>query len=154
MMLPSDLRQFQNELAGRLALHEDPGTEIRTLRDRYGYTQEALAQLLELRRESLSRIESGRTNLTLPILQRFTRIITLSRAIREHLAYAEARGNLPDTRMFDALATSLRLPKTAADEVVLNTMMAYDQKRRQTIRNIPGHDASGLTHPPQRGSRP
>lgn len=137
MMLPSDLRQFQTELAGRLVLLDQPGMEIKALRERYGFTQEWLSTLVGLRRESLSRIEGGRVTLTLPFVQRFTRIVTLARAVREHLAYAEARGNLPDQGHLDTLAMGLRLDKPSADEIVLASMMAYEAKRKETLRTIP-----------------
>jgi hypothetical protein len=92
-----------------------------------------MATLLDLRRESLSRIESGRVALTLPILQRFVRLVTLASGVREHLAYAEARGNAPDERRIDMLAQSLRLEKPAADEVVLQSMISYEKKRKDTL---------------------
>lgn len=136
--MPSDLRAFQQELAGRLATLDQPGPEVKGLRERYGLTQDQLAKLLDLRRESLSRIESGRVALTLPILQRLVRVVTLARGVREHLAYAEARGNLPDERRLDMLAQSLRLEKDAADEVVLLSTMAYDRKRKEALRTLPG----------------
>jgi hypothetical protein len=60
-------------------------------------------------------------------------VVTLARGVREHLAYAEARGNLPDERRLDMLAQSLRLDKEAADDVVLLSMMAYEKKRKDTI---------------------
>lgn len=110
---------------------------MQTLREKYGFTQEQLAALLDLRRESLSRIESGRVSLTLPILQRFTRIVTLARAVREHLAWADARNNLPDERQLDTLAQSLQLDKPSADDVVLISTMAYDRKKRETLRSLP-----------------
>lgn len=127
------MRGFQQELAGRLATLDQPGPEVKLLRERYGFTQDTLARLLGLRRESLSRIESGRVALTLPILQRFCRVVTLARGVREHLAYAEARSNRPDERRLDVLAQALRLEKDAADEVVLLSMMAYEKKRKETL---------------------
>lgn len=135
--LPSALREFQNELAGRLAMLDAPGGEMQGLRERYGFTQEQLAGLLGLRRESLSRIEGGRVALTLPILQRFARIVTLARGVREHLAWADARNNLPDERALNDLAQGLHLDKEAADEVILASMMAYDKKRREVLRQLP-----------------
>lgn len=137
-LLPSALREFQVDLAGRLALHDQPGPEIKSLRERYGFTQDFVANVLGLRRESVSRLESGRISLTLPVLQRFTRVVTLAKGVREHLAYAEARNNLPDERHLDMLAQSLRLEKEAADEVVLASMMSYERKRRETLRTLPG----------------
>ena len=111
---------------------------MQSLREKHGFTQEQLAALLDLRRESLSRIESGRVALTLPILQRFSRVVTLARGVREHLAWAESRGNLPDERHLDTMAVALQLDKASADEVVLVATMAYDRKRKEALRSIPG----------------
>lgn len=110
---------------------------MQALREKYGFTQDQLAQLLDLRRESLSRIESGKVALTLPVLQRFARLVTLARGVREHLAYCEARGNLPDERHLDTIAMSLQVEKGAADEVVLASMMSYEKKRKETLRSLP-----------------
>ena len=131
------LREFQHELAGRLALHEAPGPDMQALREKHGFTQEQLATLLGLRRESLSRIESGRVALTLPVLQRFARLLTLAKGVREHLASADARGIAPDERHLDTLAQALHVEKDAADEVVLVSTMAYDRKKRETLRAVP-----------------
>lgn len=111
---------------------------MQALRAKYGFTQEQLAALLGLRRESLSRIESGKVALTLPVLQRFSRVATLARGVREHLAWAESRGYLADERHLDTLAVALQLDKPSADEVVLVATMSYDRKRRETLRAIPG----------------
>lgn len=135
--LPSALREFQNELAGRLAMHETPGEQMQQLREKYGFTQEQLAGLLGLRRESLSRIEGGRIALTLPVLQRFSRIVTLARGVREHLAWAEARGNIPDERHLNDLAQGLHVDKEAADDIILSSTMAYDRKRKEALRQLP-----------------
>jgi transcriptional regulator with XRE-family HTH domain len=110
---------------------------MQSLREKHAFTQEQLALLLGLRRESLSRIESGKIALTLPILQRFTRIVTLARGVREHLAWAESRGNIPDQRHLDTIALALHVEKGAADEVVLLATMAYDRKRRETLAGFP-----------------
>lgn len=109
---------------------------MQALREKHGFTQEQLAGLLDLRRESLSRIEGGKVALTLPILQRFTRLVTLARGVREHLAYADSRNNLPDERFFEVIAQALHVEKEAADEVVLAATMAYDRKKRETLRGM------------------
>jgi DNA-binding XRE family transcriptional regulator len=134
--LPSNLRDFHVELAGRLVIADAPGREVKSLRERYGFTQDALAPLLGMRRESLSRIESGHVNPSLSFVQRFTRIITLSKGVREHLAYVEARDNPVDEGFLGMLAVSLRLDKETADEVILTSELSYAAKRRQALRKL------------------
>ena len=144
-LLPSQLREFQVELAGRLAMHDEPGGTVKELRERYGFTQETLARLCSLRRESLSRIESGHVGLSLEFLQRFTRLMTLARGVREHLAYAEARGNAPDDRHLQMLAMSLRVEPESAEEVVLQSLVSYERKRREALRGLPDAKGSSST---------
>lgn len=125
---------------------DDPGAEVKALREKHGFTQDTLARILGIRRESLSRVETGAVSLTLEMLQKFTRVITLARAVREQLAYAEARGNHPDERLFDRLAQMLRIDPATADEIVLSSMMSYEKKRRDALRALP----PGQLVPPRR----
>jgi transcriptional regulator with XRE-family HTH domain len=136
-LLPSALREFQTELAGRLVLLDEPGAEVKALREKYGFTQEFLARLLGLRRESLSRVESGAVGLSLDFVRGFARVITLARGVREHIAYAEARGNTPDERTFEMLAMTLRIEPAAKEEIVLASMVSYEKKRREALRGFP-----------------
>lgn len=144
MVLPAPLAEHQVELAGRLVTTDSPGQIVKELRERYGFTQEWLAGLLDMRRESLSRVESGRVNLSLPFVQRFTKIMVLARGVREHLASLESRHApptampAPDGHYLEMLSVGLRLDRRIADEVILASMLAYEQKRRDALRQIQG----------------
>jgi DNA-binding XRE family transcriptional regulator len=115
---------------------DEPGAEVKQLREKHGFTQDFLAPLVGLRRESLSRIESNAVGLSLPFVQRFVRVMTLARGVREHLAYAEARGNAPDERHLDMLAMVLRIEPEAKEEIVLASMVSYERKRSETLRGV------------------
>lgn len=136
MVLPADLRTYAVDLAGRLVLAENPGEEVRALRTRYGFTQAWVSDQVDLRRESLSRIESGHVNLSLAFLQRFVRVMTLARAVREHLAQGEVRRRDPDEVYLSRLASDLRLPKAVGDEVIVASMVSYQRKRRTALRGL------------------
>lgn len=136
MYLPTSLRDFQVELAGKLVTGEAPGKEVKAIRERYGFTQDWLAGLLGMRRESLSRIESGHVSLSVPFLQRFVRLITLARGVREHLASVESRQGQVDSAFLGMIAMSLRVDKATADEVILASMMSYEAKRKEALREL------------------
>lgn len=152
MVLPAALQEYQVDLVGRLVVSESPGVEVKALRERYAFTQEWLANLLEMRRESLSRVESGRVNLSLPFVQRFGRIMTLARGVREHLASLERRDvagpPAPDEQYLEMITVGLRLDRATADEVILASTLAYEQKRRETLRDL------GRPHPLWQEARP
>lgn len=136
--VPSNLREFQVTLAGRLVVLDSPGQEVKTLRERYGFTQDELANLLGMRRESLSRVESGHVSLSLNFIQRFTKIITLARGVREHLAFVEARDNPVDNAYLSMLAAGLRLDKDTADEVILASEINYARKKKSALSSLGG----------------
>lgn len=136
MYVPTSLQDFMTELAGKLVMLDSPGPEVKALRERYGFTQDWLATLLGMRRESLSRVESGHVSLSLNFIQRFVRIMTLARGVREHMALVEARGDPPEEAYLARLAIGLRLEKAVADEVTLMSQINYEQKRRSALRGL------------------
>ncbi|HVL48549.1 MAG TPA: helix-turn-helix transcriptional regulator [Candidatus Thermoplasmatota archaeon] len=140
-MLPTRLAEFQTDLAGRLVLADQPGLEVRNLRDRYGFKQEWLAERLGLRRESLSRIESGHVAPSVGFIQRFTRVMTLARGVREHLASLEMR-NAPRAAPgaaeaeMDALGLALRLDPETAGEIIARATESYEEKRKAAVESL------------------
>lgn len=121
-------------LAGQVAVAEEPGRVVRALRERFGFTQETLARLLRMRRESLSRVEGGRVAPSGLFIQRFAGIIALTQAVREHLAGCEARSLAVDQGYLRRVALGLRMDPALADEAILAAMMGYEQKKRGVLR--------------------
>lgn len=132
--VPEAVLENHIRVAGQLTVSEEPGRVVRALRDRFGFTQEALAGLLRMRRESLSRIEGGKAAPSTGFIQRLASIMALTQAVREHLAECEARGQRPDDLYLHRVAMALRLQPEVAEEVVLAAMMAYEQKKRGLLR--------------------
>ena len=137
--VPEGFRESHIRVAGELAVAEEPGRVVRGLRERFGFTQEGLAALLRIRRESLSRIEGGKVAPSTGLIQRLAAIVTLSQAVREHLAEREARGARPDDAHLRRLGAALRLPREDADEVILAATLAYEQKKRGLLRVLEEH---------------
>ena len=146
MDLPAGLGEFSRDLAARLVLLDEPGPEVKRLRERFGFTQEALAPLLDLTRESLSRIESGHMTPTRAFIQRYTRLMTLAKGARDHAAYMEARDAAPDPRHLAHLATYLRVEPKIAEEVAAAAMASYERKKQETL--------AGLRPLPTKSARP
>lgn len=132
--VPEGVRENHIRVAGQLTVAEEPGRVVRALRERYGFTQEALAGLLRMRRESLSRIEGGKVAPSTGFIQRLAGIMALTQAVREHLAEQDARAQGPDDLYLARLALALRIGPEVADEVILAAMMAYEQKKRGVLR--------------------
>lgn len=148
MDLPAGLGEFSRDLAARLVLLDEPGAEVKRLRERYGFTQEALAPLLDLTRESLSRIEGGHITPTRAFIQRYTRLMTLAKGARDHAAYMEARHSGVDPRHVAHLATYLRVEPKVADEIVAAATASYEKKKRETLAGL-----KPVTDPHSRSNR-
>jgi len=79
---PEWLVSFEMDIAGEIILCQDPGDVIRKYRMRYGMSQEDLGELMELRRESISRLENGSVTPTFDFVKSFIMSVALIEAIR------------------------------------------------------------------------
>ncbi|MDD5616465.1 MAG: helix-turn-helix domain-containing protein [Candidatus Methanoperedens sp.] len=79
---PEWLASFEKDTAGEIILSHDPGGVIREYRMRYGMSQEELGHIIELRRESISRIENGIVTPTFDFVRGFIMTVAIIEAIR------------------------------------------------------------------------
>ena len=79
---PDWLISFEKDAAGEIILNQNPGGAIREYRMRYEMSQENLGELMDLRRESISRIENGSVTPTFDFVQAFIKAMALIEAIR------------------------------------------------------------------------
>ncbi len=79
---PEWLIKFEKEIAEAMVLTQDTGDVICEYRKRYGMSQEEFGELMELRRESISRIENGIVTPTFDFVKRFINAMALIEAIR------------------------------------------------------------------------
>jgi predicted transcriptional regulator len=79
---PEWLGSFEKDISGEIILSKEPGEVIREYRTRYEMSQEELGELMELRRESISRLENGTVTPTFGFLKSFITAIALIEAIR------------------------------------------------------------------------
>lgn len=79
---PEWLGSFEKDIAGEIIMSQEPGEVIREYRTRYEMSQEELGELMELRRESISRIENGSVTPTFGFMKSFITAIALIEAIR------------------------------------------------------------------------
>ena len=79
---PEWLASFERDIAGEIVLSHEPGDVIREYRMRYGMSQEELGHIMDLRRESISRIENGSVTPTFDFVRRFIITVAVIEAIR------------------------------------------------------------------------
>lgn len=137
-LLAEETRAFAVEQAGRLLMADDPGPRVRDLRDRFGFTQAELADCLDLRRETLSRIESGGQRPSADVLRELVRVATVAHDAREHAARAETEDRRVDLAAIRRTATALRLDADVADDVVMQALADYGGKRKEILDDLEG----------------
>lgn len=82
LFTPEWLGSFEKDIAGEIIMSQEPGEVIREYRTRYEMSQEELGELMELRRESISRIENGSVTPTFGFMKSFITAIALIEAMR------------------------------------------------------------------------
>jgi DNA-binding XRE family transcriptional regulator len=79
---PDWLISFEKDVAAGILLSLDPGEVIREYRMRYDMSQEDMGELMDLRRESISRIENGTVTPTFDFVKAFIKAVALIEAVR------------------------------------------------------------------------
>ena len=123
-------------VAGAIALSDRPGRAMREARTRYGFTQGWLAPHLGVRRESLSRIESGHSTPTLDVVARFARLMGLAQVARDTAARLERQGGRPSVAVLRSLAGDLGLEPETVDAVVRAALASYAAKREALLDGL------------------
>ncbi len=79
---PEWLGSFEKDIAGEIIMSQEPGEVIREYRTRYEMSQQELGELMELRRESISRLENGSVTPTFGFMKSFISAVAIIEAIR------------------------------------------------------------------------
>ncbi len=121
---PEWLVSFQKEVASEIILNQDTGEVIREYRTRYGMSQEQLGALVNLRRESISRIENGSVTPTLGFIKKFINAVSLIEAIRvERAQHKEI-----DVYFLESLAKELGFSREELTGIIKVAVESYDKK--------------------------
>ncbi|VVB92400.1 Helix-turn-helix [uncultured archaeon] len=121
---PEWLVSFEKEAASEIILNQDTGETIREYRTRYGMSQEQLGDLMNLRRESISRIENGSVTPTLGFIKKFVNAVSLIEAIRvERAQHKEI-----DVHFLENLAKELGFSREELTGILKVAVESYDKK--------------------------
>ncbi|HEX7627567.1 MAG TPA: helix-turn-helix transcriptional regulator [Candidatus Methanoperedens sp.] len=121
---PEWLLLFQKEIAGALFLAQDTGEVICQNRKRYDMSQEDFGELMNLRRESISRIETGSVTPTFDFAKKFINAMALIEAIRvERAQHKEI-----DVYFLENLAKELGFDREKLEFMLKVAVESYDKK--------------------------
>ena len=121
---PDWLVSFQKDAAVAIILGRNTGEVICGYRKRYGMSQEDFGELMKLRRESISRIETGSVTPTFDFAKKFINAMALIEAIRvERAQHKEI-----DAYFLDNLAKELGFNREELTFMLKVAVESYDKK--------------------------
>jgi len=114
MYTPEWLIKFAQDVAGSIVISPKHGDVIQRYRKKYGMTQRQLSELMDLRRETISRIEGGTVNPTINFIQNFSCMLSITEAVRAY----RAQGREIEFPFFDRIAKELEIPRDKLDQIL------------------------------------
>ncbi|WP_456475393.1 helix-turn-helix domain-containing protein [Candidatus Pyrohabitans sp.] len=127
------------EIGGKIIASPEPGRYLKELREGAGVTQEELGTLMDLRRESISRIENGGITPSLSYVRRFSRVIAALKIVRELIAREEVSllAGRSDTN-FSPRLLRLCLGFSAQELKLISELgvKSYQRTKKKALRRI------------------
>lgn len=114
MYTPEWLIKFAQDVAGSIVISPTHGDVIQSYRKKYGMTQKQLSELMNLRRETISRIEGGTVNPTINFIRNFSCMLSITEAVRAY----RAQGREIEFPFFDRIAKELEIPRDKLDQIL------------------------------------
>lgn len=132
LYIPEWLLIFQKDVAGAILLAQDTGDVICDYRKRYGMSQQEFGELMELRRESISRIENGSVTPTFDFARKFINAMSLIEAIRvERAQHKEI-----DVHFLENLAKELGFNRGELELMIKVAVESYDKKLMKIQKSL------------------
>lgn len=129
---PEWLVSFQKEIAGAILLTQKTGVVICDHRKRYEMSQQELGELMGLRRESISRIETGSVTPTFDFARKFINAAALIEAIRvERAQHKEI-----DVHFLQNLAKELGFNREEFELMIKVAVESYDRKLKKIQKSL------------------
>jgi transcriptional regulator with XRE-family HTH domain len=134
-----EYERYVQEIGGRIISSEDPCTDIRKTRTSLGITQEELGTLMNLRRETISRIENGSINPTFEFVKRFSKTAAIAKVVRDLQALEEVsimRGENVASLPPGLLRMYLKIPLQDLKLISEIGIRGYQKSRTKIIKKM------------------
>ncbi|NYT00321.1 MAG: helix-turn-helix transcriptional regulator [Methanocellales archaeon] len=113
MYTPEWLTRFAKDIAGNIVMSPEHGSVIQEYRKNYGITQKELGQLMNLRRETISRIENGKVNSTVYFIQNFVGALAIAEATK-----AYCKGHEVEFPFLERIAKEFGISSNKLDQIL------------------------------------
>ena len=125
-------KDYVRELGLKIFLSKNVGYELKNIRKQLGLTQKDVADFMDLRRETISRIENGSINPTFDYIKKFVIFIALVKVFRDLSALEEMGIFLSP----NVLRVSFNISVCDLEKASELGMKTYQRHREKMIRKV------------------
>lgn len=131
----NSMQDYMHKIGTELLFADKNSERIKVIREDLGITQEKISRLLNLRRETVSRIENGSINPTVSFLRNFSRIIAEIKAFRDLYAVCELSGK---PRGFAGILFKAHFPENSdeVEEIISLGSSSYEKKKARILKKL------------------
>jgi DNA-binding XRE family transcriptional regulator len=143
-----EFKRYVQEIGGRIISSNNPSRDIRETRINLGITQADMGALMNLRRETISRIENGYITPTFEFVKKFSRTIAAAKIIRDLQALEEVsfiKGKRPMVITPTLLRLYLKMPLEDLKLISDIGIKGYQKSRNRIIKEIRGEKTVPVT---------
>ncbi|OKY79219.1 MAG: putative transcriptional regulator [Candidatus Methanohalarchaeum thermophilum] len=134
--LPPRLNKKAEEIAGSIILSNSPGKVIKKFREKVGITQKELSDLIDVARETISRVENDKLKPNYKFIKKFINIIILSKAIREYYAKNESKKQNLDLTHLRVFSNNLDLTKSEFEDIAFSSVENYENRKKKFLEDL------------------
>jgi transcriptional regulator with XRE-family HTH domain len=129
--------RYMKSIGSNILFSPLPGETIKEIRKSIEVSQDDIATLLSLRRETISRIETGSINPTSSFIKRFSKISSIIKVFRDMNALKDVQpieGELPFNPTF--VRTHFSLSSAELDNLMQIGNASYNKTKKKILRRI------------------
>lgn len=132
MYAPENIIQLSKIIAGDIVTSADRGSTLQSYRNKMEMTQDEISAIMNLRRETISRIENGKVTPTLAFIRVFSGVAALIEAVKSYRSMNKSI----EYPYFIRVGIELGVPHDMVTSIVDVALQNYEKKRKKAIRSL------------------
>ncbi len=133
----ANIEGYMKDIGATILFSPNPGRTIKEVRKSMEVSQDDLAQLMSLRRETISRIETGSINPTAAFIKRFSKYASIIKVFRELNARKDAgKKSIGALLNSTFMRAHFSLSKGELDSLIAIGHTSYSKTKKKVLRRI------------------
>lgn len=132
MYIPEWMTEFATNTAGKIVMSEQPGEAIKNMRKRYGIKQQELSTLLDVRRETVSRVENGRVDPGFGFVRNLSKTLAVIEGVRTY----RTKQMEVDFPFLTRICKEIGVPASGLNLIITIALEGYEKKEERIRRQL------------------